>query len=142
MDSQVSENTDNNTGFLSPYASPGKTYLQRPAFTSSQPEPDITTGGEIQIPTSVGASDMHDKQHRAPGPPQDEATRRRLPRGTRSSSESNQDDLSVHWQKCYNTLSEYDSKIISTWTEEMNTILVFVSSLFLITSRSVLILLS
>ncbi|KAK0434250.1 hypothetical protein EV421DRAFT_1672584, partial [Armillaria borealis] len=41
--------------------------------------------------------------------------------------ESNQDDLSVHWQKCYNALAQYDSKVISMWMDEMNTILFFAS---------------
>ncbi|SJL11653.1 uncharacterized protein ARMOST_15059 [Armillaria ostoyae] len=36
-----------------------------------------------------------------------------------------QEDLSVHWKKCYDAISEFDSKIISSWTEEMNTILIF-----------------
>ncbi len=39
-----------------------------------------------------------------------------------------QEDLSVHWRKCYDAISEFDSKIISSWTEEMNTILIFVRS--------------
>ncbi|KAK0452120.1 uncharacterized protein EV420DRAFT_1558947 [Desarmillaria tabescens] len=38
---------------------------------------------------------------------------------------STQEDLSAHWKKCYNAISEFDSKIVSTWTEEMNTILIF-----------------
>ncbi|PBK81340.1 hypothetical protein ARMGADRAFT_869001, partial [Armillaria gallica] len=29
------------------------------------------------------------------------------------------------WRKCYDAISEFDSKIISSWTEEMNTILIF-----------------
>ncbi|KAK0437181.1 hypothetical protein EV421DRAFT_1075943 [Armillaria borealis] len=53
---------------------------------------------------------------------------------TKSSSSSSKDgespspmqeDLSVHWRKCYDAISEFDSKIISSWTEEMNTILIF-----------------
>ncbi len=57
---------------------------------------------------------------------------------TRSSSSSSkegesptamQEDLSVHWRKCYDAISEFDSKIISSWTEEMNTILIFVRPL-------------
>ncbi|KAK0204317.1 hypothetical protein DFS33DRAFT_878654 [Desarmillaria ectypa] len=41
------------------------------------------------------------------------------------SPSSKQEDLSVHWKKCYDVISNFDSKIISTWTEEMNTILIF-----------------
>ncbi|PBK88283.1 hypothetical protein ARMGADRAFT_908479, partial [Armillaria gallica] len=40
---------------------------------------------------------------------------------------SSQEDLSVHWRKCYSTLTEYDSKVVSSWTEEMNTTLIFAS---------------
>ncbi|KAK0191886.1 hypothetical protein F5146DRAFT_928586, partial [Armillaria mellea] len=40
---------------------------------------------------------------------------------------SSQEDLSVHWQKCYSALNEYDSKVVSSWTEEMNTTLIFAS---------------
>ncbi len=43
---------------------------------------------------------------------------------------SSQEDLSVHWRKCYSTLTEYDSKVVSSWTEEMNTTLIFVSASF------------
>ncbi|KAK0215471.1 hypothetical protein IW262DRAFT_219333 [Armillaria fumosa] len=42
-----------------------------------------------------------------------------------ASSTPIQEDLSIHWRKCYNAISEFDSKIISSWTEEMNTILIF-----------------
>ncbi|KAK0492563.1 hypothetical protein EDD18DRAFT_462104 [Armillaria luteobubalina] len=42
-----------------------------------------------------------------------------------ASSTPIQEDLSVHWRKCYDAISEFDSKIISSWTEEMNTILIF-----------------
>ncbi len=94
----------------------------------------------MEVTMRSGASSVHDKQHRTPYQSHEGSTRRCLPeerRGTDSSSESNQDDLSVHWQKCYNTLAQYDSKVISMWTDEMNTILFFVSTLFLTTSRSV-----
>ncbi|KAK0437158.1 hypothetical protein EV421DRAFT_1681104, partial [Armillaria borealis] len=35
------------------------------------------------------------------------------------------EDLSLHWRKCYSTLTEYDSKVVSSWIEEMNTTLIF-----------------
>ncbi len=48
--------------------------------------------------------------------------------------ETCQDDPSVHWRKCYSTLTEYDSKVVSSWTEEMNTTLIFVSASILSTA--------
>ncbi|KAK0229550.1 hypothetical protein EDD85DRAFT_973310, partial [Armillaria nabsnona] len=83
---------------------------------------DGSAGGDIEVAVS--------DHHRTPYPSHERSTRWCPPeerRGTNSNSESNQEDLSVHWQKCYNTLAEYDSKVISMWTDEMNTILVFAS---------------
>ncbi len=47
---------------------------------------------------------------------------------------SSQEDLSLHWKKCYSTLIEYDSKVISSWIEEMNTTLIFLSASILNTA--------
>ncbi|PBK68525.1 hypothetical protein ARMSODRAFT_975925 [Armillaria solidipes] len=40
---------------------------------------------------------------------------------------SSQEDLSVHWRRCYSTLTEHDSKVVSSWTDEMNMVLIFAS---------------
>ncbi|KAK0492538.1 hypothetical protein EDD18DRAFT_1058511, partial [Armillaria luteobubalina] len=31
------------------------------------------------------------------------------------------------WRRCYSSLTEYDSKIVSSWTDEMNMVLIFAS---------------
>ncbi|PBK88277.1 hypothetical protein ARMGADRAFT_905414, partial [Armillaria gallica] len=40
------------------------------------------------------------------------------------------------WKKCYSTLIEYDSKVVSSWIEEMNTTLIFMSASILNTASA------
>ncbi|PBK88279.1 hypothetical protein ARMGADRAFT_436550 [Armillaria gallica] len=69
------------------------------------------TGMNSQAPEAVGSSEAQ--------------TTHRCHHQEGGTCTSSQEDLSVHWRRCYSTLTEHDSKVVSSWTEEMNTTLIF-----------------
>ncbi|KAK0477904.1 hypothetical protein IW261DRAFT_1400699, partial [Armillaria novae-zelandiae] len=105
---------DNGADFSQSQSWPNEKYLQRTGSATSD-NPLIARASHVQAVSGGAESSVDGAETKSSG----------RCSGEDVSSTQIQEDLSVHWKKCYDAISEFDSKIISSWTEEMNTILIF-----------------